>query len=131
MPFFYIALARHLFLFLCIFYGYLYFTLKKVPQEQIRKKACAFFMIPLCLAILLSMLSPIEILPAVLDSRLPKFHIGTNPPVAYLGGIPFYLLYAGQSLCLKHLIGSVGTAIITSFLLFFFCVLFVWRHFIN
>lgn len=93
--------------------------IKKVPQGQIRKKACAFFMIPLCLAILLSMLSPIEILPAVLDSRLPKFHIGTNPPVAYLGGIPFYLLYAGQSLCLKHLIGSVGTAIITSFLLFF------------
>ncbi|AFS19963.1 DNA translocase ftsK domain protein [Chlamydia psittaci CP3] len=65
------------------------------------------------------MLSPIQTLPHVLDTRLPKFVLGINPPVSYLGGIPFYILYTGQSFCLKHLIGSVGTCLIFSFILCF------------
>ncbi|EPP29791.1 DNA translocase ftsK domain protein, partial [Chlamydia psittaci 84-8471/1] len=72
-------------------------------------KALAFAALPVCSSVLLSMLSPIQTLPHVLDTRLPKFVLGINPPVSYLGGIPFYILYTGQSFCLKHLIGSVGT----------------------
>ncbi|WP_201456369.1 DNA translocase FtsK [Chlamydia sp. 17-3921] len=93
--------------------------IKKTSPTQVRKKALAFFSIPICVAMLLSMISPVETLPSALDFRLPKFILGNDAPVAYLGGIPFYLLYSGQSICLKHLIGSVGTALIFSFLLLF------------
>lgn len=92
---------------------------KNTPTKMQRRKALAFASIPICSSILLSMLSPVQVLPLFLDSRLPKVVLGVHPPVSYLGGIPFYILYAGQSFCLKHLIGSVGTGLIFSFILFF------------
>lgn len=94
-------------------------NIRKTPPHLLHRKALAFAAIPICSAVLLSMLSPIHTLPEVLDSRLPKFAFDMNPPVAYLGGIPFYILYAGHSFCLKHLIGAVGTGLIFSFLLLF------------
>ncbi|WP_375793883.1 DNA translocase FtsK [Chlamydia sp. 12-01] len=96
-----------------------FLNIKKTPSKILHRKALAFASIPICAAILLSMFSPVQVLPHILDTRLPKFILGINPPVSYLGGIPFYILYAGQSFCLKHLIGSVGTALIFSFILFF------------
>ncbi|WP_284441797.1 FtsK/SpoIIIE family DNA translocase [Chlamydia gallinacea] len=93
---------------------------KNTPTKILRRKALAFASIPICSAILLSMFSPARVLPLFLDSRLPKkVVLGMHFPISYLGGIPFYNLYAGQSLCLKHLIGSVGTGLIFSFILFF------------
>ncbi|QVE49413.1 DNA translocase FtsK [Chlamydia crocodili] len=96
-----------------------FLNIRKTPSKILHRKALAFACIPICSAILLSMFSPVQVLPHVLDARLPKFILGINPPVSYLGGIPFYILYAGQSFCLKHLIGSVGTGLIFSFILFF------------
>ncbi|WP_348663240.1 FtsK/SpoIIIE family DNA translocase [Chlamydia vaughanii] len=96
-----------------------FLNIRKTPSNILRRKALAFASIPICSSILLSMFSPVQALPHILDSRLPKFILGINPPVSYLGGIPFYILYSGQSFCLKHLIGSVGTGLIFSFILFF------------
>ncbi|MEF9519683.1 DNA translocase FtsK [Chlamydia crocodili] len=96
-----------------------FLNIRKTPSKILHRKALAFACIPICSAILLSMFSPVQVLPHILDARLPKFILGINPPVSYLGGIPFYILYAGQSFCLKHLIGSVGTGLIFSFILFF------------
>ncbi|EPP36098.1 DNA translocase FtsK [Chlamydia avium] len=96
-----------------------FLNFKNTPARIQHRKALAFASIPVCSSILLSMLSPVQTLPQFLDSRLPKIILGMNPPVSYLGGIPFYILYSGQSFCLKHLIGSVGTALIFSFVLFF------------
>ncbi|SPN73992.1 Stage III sporulation protein E,DNA translocase FtsK,DNA segregation ATPase FtsK/SpoIIIE and related proteins,type VII secretion protein EssC,FtsK/SpoIIIE family [Chlamydia serpentis] len=97
--------------------SFLYF--KKTPRSILLYKSAAFLSLPLCTCILLSMSSPVGTLPPILDTRLPKFILGNNPPVSYLGGIPFYLFYEGQSFCLKHLIGSVGTALIFGFLMLF------------
>ncbi|EPP34610.1 ftsK/SpoIIIE family protein [Chlamydia ibidis] len=103
-------------------------NLRRTPTTILRKKALAFAALPLCSAILLSMLSPATILPRALDTRLPKIIVGLNPPVSYLGGIPFYILYAGQSLCLKNLIGSVGTALIFSSI-FLFSIFYLFGGF--
>ncbi|BAE80899.1 cell division related Stage III sporulation protein E [Chlamydia felis Fe/C-56] len=96
-----------------------FLNVRKTPTKILHRKALAFASLPICSSILLSMFSPTQTLPHILDSRLPKFILGINPPVSYLGGIPFYILYSGQSFCLKHLIGSVGTGLIFSFILFF------------
>ncbi|WP_349821574.1 DNA translocase FtsK [Chlamydia abortus] len=96
-----------------------FLNMRKTPSKILHRKALAFAALPVCSSVLLSMLSPIQTLPHVLDTRLPKFVLGINPPVSYLGGIPFYILYTGQSFCLKHLIGSVGTCLIFSFILCF------------
>ncbi|ACZ32766.1 putative DNA translocase FtsK [Chlamydia pneumoniae LPCoLN] len=97
--------------------SFLYF--RRTPRPLFFYKAAAFLSLPFCSAILLSMLSPVGTLPGLLDTRLPKFILGNNPPVSYVGGIPFYLFYEGQSFCLKHLIGSVGTALIFGFVMLF------------
>ncbi|ANH78677.1 Cell division protein FtsK [Candidatus Chlamydia sanziniae] len=105
-------------LFVPPYFLWLFFLhIKKTPRNRFRCKALAFLALPFCSAILLSMFSPVQMLPALLDTRLPKFILGANSSVAYLGGIPFYVLYTGQSFCLKHLIGAVGTALIFSSLI--------------
>lgn len=92
---------------------------KKTPPPLLFKQAMAGGAIPLCLSMLLSMNSPTCHVPLSLKSRLPQVILRGETPVSYLGGIPFYIAYTGQPLCLKHLIGSVGTGLIFSSLLLF------------
>ena len=58
------------------------------------------------------MVSPAQNLPQFLATRVPLVIMDLQPPKAYLGGIPFYLLYDGHSFSLKLLIGAVGTGLI-------------------
>ncbi len=93
-----------------------FLNMRKTPLPLLRRKSTAFALLPICVSILLSMFSPVDSLPYLLDSKLPKVYLNGHS-VAYLGGIPFYLMYAGQSFCLKHLIGSVGTGLVASAIL--------------
>ncbi len=90
------------------------FNFRKTPLQLIRKKHLALATILVSLSFLLSMVSPTTTLPSYLENKLPQFSIGLNSPVSYLGGIPFYIAYTGQSICVKHLIGRVGTAVFFS-----------------
>ncbi|MBQ8498766.1 DNA translocase FtsK [Chlamydia sp.] len=104
-------------------FGWLSFlNMKKTPSPQAFRKATAFGAIPVCCAVLLSMISPAQNLPHFLATRVPLVIMDLQPPKAYLGGIPFYLLYDGNSCSLKMLIGSVGTGLI--FLAILFCAIF-------
>ncbi|WP_213358399.1 FtsK/SpoIIIE family DNA translocase [Chlamydiifrater phoenicopteri] len=87
---------------------------KKTPLHLIRKKHLALVIALISLSFLLSMASPTAVLPSYLENKLPRFSIGLDSPVSYLGGIPFYIAYTGQSICVKHLIGRVGTAVLFS-----------------
>ncbi|WP_080125758.1 FtsK/SpoIIIE family DNA translocase [Chlamydia suis] len=89
-----------------------FLNMKKTPAPLAFRKAAAFGTIPVCCAVLLSMVSPAQNLPQFLATRVPLVIMDLQPPKAYLGGIPFYLLYDGHSFSLKLLIGAVGTGLI-------------------
>lgn len=104
-------------------FGWLSFlNMKRTPAPLAFRKAAAFGAIPVCCAVLLSMISPAQNLPQFLATRVPMVVMDLQPPKAYLGGIPFYLLYDGNSFSLKLLIGAVGTGLI--FLAILLCAIF-------
>lgn len=104
-------------------FGWLSFlNMKRTPAPLAFRKAAAFGAIPVCCAVLLSMISPAQNLPQFLATRVPMVVMDLQPPKAYLGGIPFYLLYDGSSFSLKLLIGAVGTGLI--FLAILLCAIF-------